>query len=177
MPHINTQPGQYDHTISAFIVKLEREPKIILHLHKYMGTFLHFGGHIEHDESPWQCVVREIKEESGYDLSQLQILQPKDSLKTLGDLIIHPFPFLHVTYHYKELDHYHSDLKYVFVTSQEPKHKPNDGESQTIKSFTRRQIVDLSADKMKDHDKKMCLYVFDEILKNWEQIDPSVFKG
>lgn len=176
MPHIHTGPGQYDHTVSAFIVKLGKEPKLILHIHKYVGTFIHFGGHIEHDESPWQSLVREIKEESGYGLSQLKILQPKTSLKEIGDLVIHPLPFLHVSYHYKELDHHHSDLKYVFVTEEEPEDKPKAGESEAIKSFSRREIMELPKDQMTDHDKKICLYVFDKTLKEWEPADPSLYK-
>lgn len=177
MGHINTEPGQYDPTVSAFIIKTGSDPKIVLHIHKYMGTFLHFGGHIEIDESPWQCVIREIREESGYDISQLKILQPKGSLRKLDDLVIHPFPFLHVTYHYKELAHYHSDLKYVFVTKEEPKHKPTDGESETIRNFSRQEIVDLDESEMRAHDKKMCLHVLDVTLKEWEPVDPGLFKG
>lgn len=175
MPHINTGPEEHDNTVSAFIVKLGKEPRIILHIHKYVGKFLHFGGHIEPDEDPWQCIVREIKEESGYDIGQLKILQPKNSLKALDGLVIHPFPFLHVSYYYDELSHYHDDLKYVFVTKEDPMNKPTDGESEVIKSFTRQEILDLPEDKITDHDKKLCAYVFDKILDEWEPVDPKVF--
>ncbi len=176
MPHIHADPGQYDHTVSAFIIKFGKEPRIILHIHKYVGKYLHFGGHIELDESPWQSLVREIKEESGYNLNQLKLLQPKDSLKKLDDLAIHPLPFLHVSYHYKEFDHYHSDLKYVFVTKEKPDGLPRKGESEDIKSFSRQEIVELSNDKIADHDKKLCLYVFDTILKEWEAVDPFAYQ-
>lgn len=176
MPHIHTEPGQYDHTASAFIVRLGKEPRLILHIHKYVGTFIHFGGHIEHDESPWQSLVREIKEESGYDITQLKILQPKDSLRKIGDLVIHPLPFMHVSYHYQELDHHHSDLKYVFVTEQEPEHKPGTGESEIIRSFTRDEILELSKDQIKDYDREICLYVLDTVLKDWEPVDPFTYQ-
>lgn len=176
MPHIHSEPSQYDHTVSAFIIKLDEEPRIILHKHKYVGKYLHFGGHIELDESPWQSLTREIKEESGYSLSQLKLLQPKNSLKKLGDLVIHPQPFLHVTYHYKELDHYHSDLKYVFITKEEPEDKPQKNESEDIKSFTRKEIINLEEDDMTYHDKEICLYVFTVVLKDWEPVDPSAYQ-
>lgn len=175
MPHIHKAPGQYDHTCSAFIIKLEKEPRMILHIHKIMGTFLHFGGHIELDESPWGCLVREIREESGYEISQLKILQPEDSLKNLGEAAIHPLPFMHVSYHYKEISHFHSDLKYVFVTKEEAKHRPLGGESEIIKSFTRQEISALPESKLKARDKELCLYVFDYILSKWEAVDPAVF--
>lgn len=176
MPHLHTDPGQYDHTVSAFIIKPGKEPRIMLHKHKYVGKYLHFGGHIELDESPWQSLTREIKEESGYSLNQLKLLQPKNSLRKLGELPIHPQPFLHVSYHYKELDHHHSDLKYVFVTEEEPKDKPQKGESEDIKSFTRQDIISLSEDMMSDYDKEICLYVFDVICKEWELVDPEAYQ-
>lgn len=176
MPHIHSEPGQYDHTVSAFIIRLGEEPRIILHIHKYVKKYIHFGGHIELNESPWQSLVREIKEESGYGLGQLKLLQPKSSLKKIGDLVIHPLPFLHVSYHYKELSHHHSDLKYVFVTEQIPEDKPHKGESENIKSFSREEILNLPEGKITDYDKEICLYVFDTILEEWEPTDPSLYQ-
>lgn len=53
MPHIHTEPGQHDHTASAYIVRLdEAEPALILHRHKILGQYLQFGGHVELDENP-----------------------------------------------------------------------------------------------------------------------------
>jgi len=43
------------------------EPRIILHKHRKLNKLLQFGGHVELDETPWQAVLREIAEESGYD--------------------------------------------------------------------------------------------------------------
>lgn len=52
------------------------EPRIILHKHRKLKMLLQFGGHVELDETPWQAVLREIAEESGYDKNQLKLLQP-----------------------------------------------------------------------------------------------------
>lgn len=178
MPHINTGPGHHDHTSSAIIVHCENKvPKIILHIHKEVGTFLPFGGHIERDETPWQCLVREIREESGYDISQLKILQPKGSLRKLGKLNVHPLPFMHVTYSYDNIDHFHSDLKYIFITYEKPKYKPDDSESEIIKSFSRQQIADLPEKQLEEYDRELYLHVFDKLLDELEPIDPGVFKS
>lgn len=81
MAHIHTEPGQHDHTASGFIVRTDTpEPTLILHRHKKTGKYMQFGGHIELDETPWQAVRHELMEESGYDLSDLQILQPMQRL-------------------------------------------------------------------------------------------------
>src|SRR5437879_1527745 len=99
MPHIHTKPGQHDHTASAYIVRIDgKEPKILLHKHKKSGKYQQFGGHIELDETPWQAVLHEIKEESGYDAKQLMLLQPKERLKSLGDADQHPVPVCHNTH-------------------------------------------------------------------------------
>lgn len=70
MPHIHTEPGQHDLTVSAYIVRMDLpEPAIILHKHRKLNKWLQFGGHVEPHENPWQAVQREIREESGYELS------------------------------------------------------------------------------------------------------------
>ena len=65
MPHIHTKPGQHDHTVSAFIVRLDgKQPRILLHRHKKSGVYMQFGGHIELHENPWQAISHELLEES-----------------------------------------------------------------------------------------------------------------
>ena len=72
MPHIHNKPGQHDICVSGYIVKITEgdEPRIILHKHRKLKMLLQFGGHVELDETPWQAVLREIAEESGYDKNQ-----------------------------------------------------------------------------------------------------------
>ena len=66
MAHIHTQPGQHDHTASAYIIRTDLDtPRIMLHLHRKIGKYLQFGGHVELNETPWQAVVHELREESG----------------------------------------------------------------------------------------------------------------
>ena len=68
MPHIHTAPNQHDMTVSAYIILRDGEDlKCLVHLHKKVGKLMQIGGHIELDETPWQSVVHELFEESGYD--------------------------------------------------------------------------------------------------------------
>jgi hypothetical protein len=176
MAHIHTEPGQHDHTASAFIVRMfGTEPKVLLHIHKKLKKYLQFGGHIELDETPWDTVKHETQEESGYAMDQLKILQPKFYSKgKAGDVKYHPFPVSHNTHVFDE-QHSHTDIAYVFVTSQEPRHQVAEDESGLIKAFSRQDILDLGQDKIYDNMKETCLFIFDECLPNWQQVDPSDF--
>lgn len=176
MPHIHTKPGQHDHTASGFIVRIDREePKVLLHVHKLIGKYLQFGGHIELDENPWQTVKHEIMEESGYAIEQLKILQPKFYPKRKAkDTKHHPFPISHNTHPFND-KHWHTDVCYAFVAEDEPKHSVADNESGIIKDFTRQEILDLTDKEIFDNLKETCLFIFDECLPNWNKLDPKVF--
>lgn len=175
MAHIHTKPGQHDHTVSGFIVRIdENEPKIILHKHKKLGKYLQFGGHIELDENPWQALTHELLEESGYDMSQLKILQPKSRLKITNDVTLHPVPVSYNTHSFSK-DHYHTDISYVFTAVDNPAHTLADGESEKILAFTRKDILAMTTDETYENVKKICLFIFDEALKDWEAIPASNF--
>ena len=59
MPHIHTEPGQHDQTVSAFIFrKVDGEYKAFLHMHRTLGTLMQVGGHVELDETPWGAIAR-----------------------------------------------------------------------------------------------------------------------
>src|ERR1043166_6552950 len=99
MSHIHTKPGQHDQSISMFIVRIDqKEPKIMFHFHKKYKVYMQFGGHVELNENPWQAVLRELKEETGYQISQLKILQPRDRIKKLTGVELHPVPLTFTTH-------------------------------------------------------------------------------
>lgn len=178
MPHIHTNPGEHDHTVSAYIIRLDfNEPKIMLHLHKKVHVYLNFGGHIEINENPWQAIEHEILEESGYEINQLKVLQPKNRIKRLTDNLLHPTPLTYGTHDISEIaesTHLHTDSSFVFVTNEPPAHKIPAGESQ--------DIIILSRDEIANHDnvglfvKEASKYIFEEVLPNWEQVDTAEFK-
>ena len=82
MPHIHTAPVEHVFTASAYIIRLDqKEPMLLLHKHKKLHVFLQFGGHIEPHETPWEAITHELLEESGYELGQLELLQPTSRIK------------------------------------------------------------------------------------------------
>ena len=175
MAHIHTEPGQHDHTVSMYIVRTDgEEPRMMFHLHKKFNIYLQFGGHIELDENPMGAMTHELREEVGYDMSQMQILQPKGSLRKLEGAVIHPVAAVHNTHHIPG-DHYHTDLGYALTTDQDPAHSPDEGESNEVIFCTREELVALPAEKVIENSREIALYVFDYILENWEPVSPLEF--
>lgn len=177
MAHIHTHPGQHDHTASAYIIRTDfDEPKIMLHLHRKIGKYLQFGGHVELHETPWQAVSHELREESGYDIDQLQILQPEARVKSLSDAVIHPQPASHSTHPFGNgIDHFHTDIAYALIANEPPRHAPEDGESTNIKLLTRSELATLGEDDTPDNVKQIGLFIFDHCLSNWEAVPATEF--
>ena len=175
MAHIHTKPGEHDHTASAVIIRTDGdEPRILLHLHKKLHRYMQFGGHIETDENPWDAVKHELLEESGYEMSQLKILQPKKFLRSVTDAKLHPVSIYHKTHIFNET-HFHTDIAYAFVTTEEPKHEVAADESTDTVLLTRQELVNFPKDKTRESIREAALFVFDICLKEWERVDPKVF--
>lgn len=172
MPHIHTEPGQHDHTVSAYIVRLGgKEPRILLHRHKKVGGFMQFGGHIELNETPWQAITRELQEESGYELDQLTILQPKQRITKLTRSTSHPQPVSYNTHAVENEDkHFHTDIVYAFVTSQDPRSSPGGGESNDLRLFTRSELQNHSPQEIFEMVREIGQFVLDEPLNSWDKI-------
>jgi 8-oxo-dGTP pyrophosphatase MutT (NUDIX family) len=176
MPHIHTKPGQHDHTASTFLFRTDfDEPKIMLHFHKKLKSYMQFGGHIELHESPWQAVIHELKEESGYDIDQVRILQPKKRLEKISGAAVHPQPVIHTTHPIGD-DHFHTDSAYAVITDEEPHGLPDEGESTDIKLFTRLELVNLPDDKILENVREIALYIFDNCLDSWQPVSTKTFE-
>ncbi len=143
MPHIHTKPGQHDMTVSGYIIRKDENGEwlCLIHMHRKLGVFMQIGGHIELDETPWHAIAHELAEESGYCLSELQILQPFATLPKLPVAIAHPLPLIMNTHRIMQ-GHYHSDQCYVFVAEAEPEHYPAHGESQELEWLTLSSLDD-----------------------------------
>lgn len=171
MPHLHTKPGQHDFTVSAYIIRTDfARPKLILHQHKKLNKLLQFGGHVELDENPWSALIHEIREESGYDLAQLKLLQPESRLKNgVGGSVLHPQPVCINTHPFNE-EHFHIDIGYAFVTDQEPAHQLAADESQDIRLVSQAELLELGRAEIFDNVKDIANFIFDECLPNWEHI-------
>ncbi len=178
MPHIHTQPGQHDATASAMIVRYENDvPYALLIRHKKYNRYIQPGGHVELHESPWQAVLHEIEEETGYELNQLTVLQPIDSMESIeGDSILHPMPAFFNT-HLATDDHFHSDTMFIFIAMNKPFNVPAEGESQDLLWVDRKGLLDMSEAELFLDTRQMLLHAFDNYIQHWRVLDLSLFNG
>ena len=143
MPHIHTEPGQHDMTVSAYIVRTdEEEPLCLVHMHRKMGKLMQAGGHIELNETPWQSVAHEIAEETGFTLDELKVAQHSADRTVEVASVNHPTPF-DMNTHSVGNDHFHSDLCYGFVADGPAKNPPAGGESTDQRWLTLAEMAAL----------------------------------
>lgn len=177
MPHIHTKSGQHDLTASALIIRLDGpEPQLILHFHKKLKLYIQFGGHVELNETPWQAIIHELKEESGYDIGQLKVLQPKDRLKELTGSVVHPIPLALITHSFGGLDHFHTDTTFAFTAIEAPRHGVGDGESTDTRLYTARELAAAPEDSVPKAMKEFGKHLFDTVLNTWDEVSPSRFE-
>lgn len=176
MGHIHSEPGQHDHTVSIYIARTDfDDPKMMLHLHKKVKKYAQFGGHVELDETPWQTTIHEMREETGYDLKQVQLLQPLERMTSITGAVLHPQPVAHATMGYPtQGGHFHTDSVYAFTADSAPLHSPEEGESMDIQLFTRAEIV--NHPNVDPITRDISLYIFDKVLSTWKPVSPSDFK-
>ena len=116
-------------TISAWIMRRQDgEVKALVHRHRKLHIWLQPGGHIEHTENPWQALAHELREETGYELSQLRVLQALPVVEGCIHDVMHPAPVA-VNTHSPYPGHFHSDIAMAMVADGDPAEKPRPGES------------------------------------------------
>lgn len=177
MPHIHTDPGQHDITAAAFIILLGGdEPKLLLHMHRKLGKLLQYGGHVELNETPWDAVLHEVREESGYDPDQLQVLQPELHLVSAGKAKTDPLPACISTHPYGgDERHFHTDLGYAVITTEPPRYAVAEGESTEHVQVTRVELAALDGTKIFPSVQQIGLFVF-TLLDSWQPVDVSEYR-
>ena len=177
--HIHTEPGQHDHTASAFIVRYDAgEPKVLLHMHKKLGVLLQTGGHVELHETPWQAVLHEITEETGYELSQLRLLQPNLRLKKITDAVLHPQPLVYNTHRFDhEGVHKHTDVSFAFMTDSLPAGVPDEGESRDQRWVGLAELKLLSENEIFANVREIMTYLLTNVLGKYEVVELSQFES
>lgn len=177
MAHLHTTPGAHDLTVSAFIVRLDGdEPRVLFHRHKAFGIWIQPGGHVEVDEQPWGALVRELREETGYEPGALMVLQPPGRLAQLHVAVLHPQPVCVQTHAIvTSTEHFHTDLVYALVAAAAPAGTPAAGESRSFAWLTRAEVVALPPDVTVGNVCEEALYVFDTVLTTWEQVPATAY--
>lgn len=146
MPHIHTEPGQHDMTVGAYIIRRRDDGEwlCLVHMHRKIDMLMQVGGHIELDQTPWQAIAAELRDETGYDLDELTLLQWSPAPK-ISRAIVHPQPFIMNTHKAGE-GHYHSDSCYAFVAKDEPARGSAEGESDDLRWLTLEELQTAAAD-------------------------------
>lgn len=125
---------------------------------------------MELDENPWQALAHELLEESGYELEQMKLLQPRKRIKHLTGSLLMPVPVCINTHPFHDNTHFHIDIEYALVTDQKPKHPVADDESREFACFSRREILKLPVDKLHEDSRQVIMFIFDTCLPEWEQV-------
>lgn len=128
-------------TSTAYVVaRVDGEPKVLLHFHKKLGSWLPPGGHLEENESPEECALREVMEETGLKIGLLAekpfkeiedshcavMLQPALTLlEKIGD------------------DHYHMD--FTFFAKAESTELKMSSESHDVRWCNKKELEGLNA--------------------------------
>lgn len=179
MPHIHTKPGQYDITISAYIIRrTEDGPRVLLHMHRKHHKLLPPGGHIELDETPWMALEHELREESGYELRELSVLQPRirtDDAIYRG-IAVQPVPF-HVNAHSISPEHFHTDMSYALIAATVPSESPREGESQDLRWMSETDIAEMSDGTMYFNTRQTALALLRSIIDEWEPVPAEQYLG
>jgi len=144
VPHLHTNPGDHDLTVSAYVVRLDGVPRVLVHRHRLLGMLLQCGGHVETSETPWAALAHELAEEAGYVLAELDVLQPRPAAVPVTGAVAHPVPFCFET-HRLGRDHFHTDLAYALVATAEPSGGPDADESQDLRWVTLDELRALAA--------------------------------
>lgn len=112
-------------------------------MHKKFGRLLQPGGHVELNETPWDAISHELVEETGYEMGQLEVVQPGflvTGLRSTG-MVLHPTPFVYNTHPTDaEGTHFHTDAGFLFLTTVLPVGVPGVGESTDLRWVTLREL-------------------------------------
>ena len=132
MPHIHEK---IDFVTGVFVVYNDR---VLLRKHDKYKIWLPPGGHIELDEDPNQCAVREVKEEVGLEVVLKSFGHPVGHFIESTDLI--PPSFLHR--HRVSDTHEHISFIYFASSTNDQIQQGATEFSEEIRWFTKEELGD-----------------------------------
>lgn len=144
MPHIHIEDGQYDFTVSGYVV---HDNKTLLIRHKKLPIWGPPSGHIELHQNPIDALYMEIREEAGIQAEDLTLIETHTETNNFrrhtssGKPSVRiPVPFDVDEHTYGELPHNHVDFGYILTSSTDVV-IPEEGESQEYKWFTDEELT------------------------------------
>ena len=140
----------YNKSITA-TVYIVNDNRILLHKHKKYNTWFPVGGHLRSNELPHEAAIREVKEETGLDITLLETEHVSNF--DIGRVERIPEPFC--LYHEDDINEQFLDFIYIGISSQNQV-EPNITESQELRWFSKEE---LQAEEIKIHVKNTALTV------------------
>ena len=148
---------KYNKSITATVYVIN-DGKVLLHQHKKYNIWFPLGGHIEENEFPHEAAIREVKEESGFDVKLMDTeLAPHIELARV-QRIPSPFCLLHEGIGGEEN---FFDFIYIAETKETIPH-PDNNESKDFKWFT---YDELQNSEIKTHVKNTALAALEYWIK------------
>lgn len=148
-----TKLMKYNKSITATVYVINNG-SVLLHQHKKYKTWFPLGGHIEEDEFPHEAAIREVKEESGFDIELVDTeIAPSIELASVKRIPA-PFCLLHEG---NGRDENFFDFIYIAETN-ETIHHPTSGESKEFKWFS---YEELKENDIKPHVKNTAIAILD----------------
>lgn len=134
--------GEKHFTASVWIISKGMPKKALLLHHRKHEKWLQPGGHVEKFENPVEAAIREVKEETGVDISflakKVQTIDVEASFLPVPTYLMEQY----IPPHGDEPEHFHLDMQYVVeVDEQEIVH--NIQESHDIGWFTLEEVLTL----------------------------------
>ena len=150
---------QYNKSITATVYVIN-DGKVLLHEHKKYHTWFPLGGHIEADEFPHEAAVREVKEESGFDVTLLETeLAPPIELARVKRVPA-PFCLLH-----EGIGHEENFFDFIYIAeTEETDPHPEGNESRKFKWFSYEELLEY---EIKPHVKNTALAILDYYRKRF----------
>lgn len=138
----NVSKGEKHFCASVWITTTSTPQKMLLVHHKKLGKWLQPGGHVEQFENPVETAIREIKEETGIDISFL--IQKVQVINRDGTFLPVPKFFMEQTIpaNKNQPQHYHLDVQYHLEIPEQETLLRSD-ESHGIGWFTKIEALKL----------------------------------
>lgn len=121
-------------TATTFVV---HNDKVLLHQHKRCGTWLPAGGHIERDELPETAAVREVKEETGLDVTLYNPDTPLFPADAESCQLHRPMYLL-----LENINPYHQHIDFIYyATAVTHQLNPAHGETDRLRWFNKTELA------------------------------------
>ncbi len=94
-------------------------------------------------------------------------------LSAAKGVILHPTPVALLTHDFDDR-HKHTDIEYVFITREAPRHAVAINESREIQGFTRADLDEARVD-IPENVQEISQFIMDACLLSWHPVDPMKY--